>query len=527
MANKNQHNLDLIPLENGEKELSINEQVSDISESEELVLRKSYSAAAAILAPRQTMQTSEHKALSAFLFELQSYQSTLFKTTEEFHRALGNNTLVLRIPLHRWNILIAGEKSHNTDHKRETLKKLSHKQFVWDNLKEGEGAEFEYENLFLSTGIVDHHVVLRIPPRTRRELMIKSTESSFNLNILTMSREFKYKYQYPLYELLCQYVDVANAEEKQVAEFSITQDELLMRLRVPYTSKLVRGRIQPQFQVAYKTPAKIKEKIITPTIKRLNEKRETFGMDISVNHSKRGDRSVIYHFNVIYTPKGVKADNSMMARYSDEVVFIKDCFYKYPVNSAQREKIEAKISADEKELLYVYDCWTRATGKKGVRSRAGYFLKCYKENRNHFDEAYAAIIEQRERKLNERRKKEEKSIEDQKKEHLKELKEKEVMASIQRIQQSPEQREEMLTQFLELVNDKHKMLLKFIDLKGSIEEVEESILNSPPVRGIFKDFIWDRFCDVSTAELESRVEGAEIEARVEDDSSDDIQLFPE
>ncbi len=493
-----------------ESELAINERVPAISDTDNsLLLKKSVSVSRAYLAPGQSMNTAEHKAFSAFLYELQSYQASIFRTVEEFHETLGSNTLVLRIPVSRWDILTASGSSRNSAHKKQTLQKLSRKQFIWEEVGlEGyrPGSDFENSNLFLSAGIIDGHVVFRIPVRTRHNLMVKASEPSFYLNIMAMKDGISNKYQYPLHELICQHIDLTSSE-KQIVDITLDQEELLLRLKVEYDSKIVNGRVKPIFKIPEKmmTPARIKEKIITPAIEKLHKKRDLFGMDVSVTHKKLGDGLIIYTINVRYTPVHLKTNNSMLLKYKDEMVYIDSCFKKYPIDTKNRDRLETLAQSDERELLYIYDCWKRAE-KSNANKISGYFLACYKQNQDHFEAITNELIERKNRELQKRRDAEIKSIQKQEKEELKKEYEIAKTSFFEKVQQDAELLNEAMAEF---ERQGHLRGLR-LPTNPTFEDIKES----PMARGIFRDFLFKTYSPLTHEDIEQRAKGIDIEGEV-------------
>lgn len=497
-------------LRENESELAINERVSAISDTDySTLLKKSVSASRAYLAPGQSMNTAEHKAFSAFLYELQSYQASIFRTVEEFHETLGSNTLVLRIPVSRWDILTASGSSRNSAHKKETLQKLSRKQFIWEEVGlDGykPGADFENSNLFLSAGIIDGHVVFRIPVRTRHNLMVKTSEPSFFLNIMAMKDGISNKYQYPLHELICQHIDLTSSE-KQIVDISLNQEELLLHLKVEYESKIIKGRVRPIFKIPEKmmTPARIKEKIISPAIEKLHKKRELFGMDVSVTHKKLGDGVIIYTFNVQYTPVHLKTDNSMLLKYKDEMVYIEACFNKYPVDSKNRDRLETLAQSNERELLYIYDCWKRAESSKANKI-SGYFLTCYKQNQQHFEAITNELIERKNCELQKRRDAEMESINKQEIAEIEREYEIAKTSFFEKVQQDEELLNEAMAEF------ERQGHLRSLPLPSNptISDIKES----PMARGTFRDFLFKTYSPLTEADIEQRSRGVDIEGEI-------------
>lgn len=512
----------LMPINDHERELSIHENVPSVTEDDtELLVRKSIAASRANLVPGQSMEVSEQKALQAFMFELNSYQSSLFKSTEEFQRVLGNNTLVLRIPVSRWAILTGTKSSNNSAHKRKTLQALSKKQFMWEEdamLPEHVEQDFEYENLFLSAGIVDRHVVFKIPPQTRCNLLVEAKEPAYHLNFMSMNVNVKHKYVYLLYDLFCQHIDLTTTE-KQVKEFSITQDDLLKFLKVEYTPEVVKGRIRPKFAMADSqlVPSKVKEKIIDRAIKKIRENHDVWGVDASVSYKHFGAGETIYSFHVIYTPSVLKANNEMLFKYKEEMTFIQSCFDDNKMDRKNRGQLEGLAKSNETELLYIYDCWKR-TYKASAKSKGGYFLTVHKQNTEYRKAIAEFLRKAKDNSIEKRQENERLSISQQQGEEFERLKKVEAEAALAEILK--EGNEPWLEKTIEgfLQTEPGIALKRSLASDVSIVDILDSGMGAASFRG----YVFDHCCSVTKDDIWQRVKGMALEGEVDKPTPLDI-----
>lgn len=439
------------------------------------LLYKSSSSLHKTIQPGVTLSSIQKKALNALHYSLQNYVKLNFKSVAVFHSEFEDRIMDFQIRRSHFETLIS-YYSRNNVHLKDVLRQLSKIQADWTDARFEHEENYEFTNIFLSAGVRNGYVSIKIPPQTRRALVSEHIEST--IDVLKISQNLHGKYAISLYELIKGFFERQSVDSNTFT-FEIDDYHLRNAINVPYDFDKSGERV-----FSYPTIGKLNQKVLKPALKELNS--AGFEFVANCEFERKGCGAVVWVFEASRTnlPSSAVIANDFATEFAE----ITKALTKFGVKRIPDILNQIRT---ERDVMYFEFCIKSVESairkKNGVSNKienlAGYFMASLKSNVEAFDKVYNQRLADRAKETERKRLAENARIQGQKEASIKRQRQQLRLAHLQSTPQ--ETLDQYLAEFIETepgLTRSHKQLIE-----------DQGVEASPMVRSKWNIFLEGKF----------------------------------